>query len=85
MRTDGIPVRPFAPPVTESHALASCPTVSPIARVSIRKNTPALRTVIHPVSAAATAPTTAPTSSGTGASAVTWIETQPAAYAPDPK
>ncbi len=50
-----------------------------MARVSIRKNTPWLRTVIQPVSAAASAPTPSPASSGNGASAVTLIETQPAA------
>ena len=79
IRTAGIPVRPLAPPVTVSQESATCCSVSPIARVSIRKNTPRLRTVIQPVSAAATAPTAAPTSSGTGASAVMLIDTQPAA------
>jgi len=56
-----------------------------MASVSIRKNTPWVRTVIQPVSAAASAPNTAPTSSGTGIAEVTWIDTQPAAYAPLPK
>ena len=70
---------PLEPPVSDSQESASCCTVSPMARVSIRKNTPELRTVIQAVSAAPRAPNAAPASSGTGASDVTLIETQPAA------
>src|SRR3954466_356838 len=80
-----IPYSPSEPPVTLGQLSASCSTISPTARVSIKKNTPCARTTTLPATAATTAPAAIAAISVTGALRVTCSATQPAAYAPAPK
>jgi hypothetical protein len=67
------------PPVTDSQVSAAWATISPMARVSIRKNTPAVRTATQPLAAAAAPPAARAISSGRGPVAETFLVNQAAA------